>query len=545
MSPRGEARGAARRVVSLVALLVVAAALPASSARERESDRVVIGVRGDINTFNVYTASSILAQEVGDLLFLRLADERDDFADGPPAFTTALARRWEFSDDGLTLTFHLDERMRWSDGKPITVRDVVFSHRAAISPEVGWVGRDVKDFITAVEPVDDRTVRYRFGRRYPYQLMDAVEGNILPAHHYEAIPFEAWPRTDFATAPVVSGPYRLASYSQNDRIVLERNPAYGGTKAGIERVIFRVIPDTAALLAELESGGIDVMENVPLQHVRRLAANADLELTTVHDLSYTFICWNTRSPLFQDPAVRRALTLAIDRQAIVDGLLFGKGHVIATPVMSLYWAHDPSVAPYPHDPSRARDLLARAGWEDSDGDGVIDKDGRAFRFTLESNQGSQERNDIAVLIQDQLRRVGIAVEPRIVEWRAFLEKHTRHDFDAFVGKYREATKVDLKSLLHSDAFENGYNYGRYTSDTMDRLIDAARAEPDTTTARDLWSRAQKTFHEDQPLTILFEMQRVNAVNRRIDGPGMSPRSAYAALPAWRVRAVATAGDRGD
>jgi len=511
-----------------------------------DDDRVVIGVRGDIDSLNIYTASTILSQEVINLLFLPLAKERDDFADGPPTFEPALATSWTISDDGLTYTFRLDENIRWSDGVPVTSRDVVFSHEAATSAEVGWLGMDVKEFIEKVDAVDDRTVRFRFRKRYPYQLMDAVEGNILPAHHYASIPFAAWPSTGFVTAPVVSGPYRLSSYSQNETITLERNPAWSGPPAGIARVIFRVIPDVATMLAEIVSGGIDVMENVPSARAGRLRESSKLDLVTMHDLSYTFVCWNLRSSLFADPGVRRALTMAIDRQAIVDGVLFGNGNPLATPIMSLYWAHDPAVAPWPYDPARARALLAEAGWRDTDGDGILDKNGKAFRFTLESNQGSQLRNDVAVMVQDHLKKVGIDAQPRIIEWRAYLQKHAQHDFDAFVGGYREATKVDLKSLLHSASVEGGYNYMGYANPEMDALIDRARVEPDAATAKAHWSRAQALFHEEQPFTVIFEMQRINAVNRRITGVRMTPRSAFVALPSWRLRSSAGVdGDRGN
>jgi peptide/nickel transport system substrate-binding protein len=531
---RMKAGSSARGIGAAMVLVLWAAA--ATVAVPAGSDRVVIGVRGDVDSLNIYTASTILSQEVADLLFLRLATERDDFAQGPPTFEPALARRWTVSPDGLTIDFELDPAARWSDGRPITARDVAFSHEAAVSPEVGWVGRDVKGSIESVAALDDHRVRYRFRRAGPYNLMDAVEGNIMPAHHYGTVPFADWPKTGYTTAPVVSGPYRLASYLPSEAIVLERNPAWSGTAAGVPRVVFRILPDVASLLVELESGGIDLMENVPAAQAQRLRANPRLALSTVDDLSYTFICWNHRSPLFADPRVRRALTLAIDRQAIIDGVLLGNGRVLASPILSIFWAHDPAVRPWPHDPARARELLKEAGWADTDGDGMLDKDGRPFRFVLESNQGSQLRNDVAVMAQDQLRKVGIDAQPRIVEWRAYLQKHDAHDFDAFVGGHREATRVDPTSLLHSSGIAGGYNHAGWSNRRMDQLIEQARAETDTIRARRLWSSVQALFHEEQPFTILFEMQRVNAVSRRITGVRMSPRSAFVSLTSWRLQA---------
>ena len=529
-------QGYGRAISFLTAAFLLLACLAILAAPQiAQETRVTIGVRADVDSLNIYTASTILSQEVSNLLFLHLAGEKDDFADGPPTFEPQLAAAWKLSGDGLTLDFQLDPRMRWSDGRRVTPRDVVFSHEAAVSKGVGWVGSDVKEFIASVEAIDHQTVRFRFTQRYPYQVMDAVEGNVLPAHHYAEIPFDLWPKTEFVTAPVVSGPFRLASYKPGEALVLERNPNYGGTAAGIGSVVFRVLPDVATLLAELESGGIDVMENVPAAQIKRLSQRKDLELFTVHDLSYTFVCWNNRSPLFSDPRVRRALTMAIDRRAIIDGVLFGNGKLLASPIMSLYWAHDPAIAPWPYDPQGARALLAQAGWKDADGDGVLEKDGRPFRFTLETNQGSQLRNDVAVMVQDHLKKVGIDAQPRTLEFKTYLQKHDAHDFDAFVGGHREATKVDLKSLLHTSALEGGYNHAGYSSAAMDSAIDKARMETDTAKARQLWSSAQKLFHEDQPFTVLFEMQRVNAVSRNITGVKMSPRSAFMTLPSWSLR----------
>src|SRR5437867_2441989 len=154
--------------------------------------RLVIGVRNDVTSLNIYTAASAFDQEIADLLYPKLAYEGDDFQQGPPTFQPGLASSWDLSRDGTRLTFHLDPGATWSDGRPMTAADVLLSQRAAGSPEVAWAGIDVKEFIAGVSAPDSRTVVYHFGRAYPYELMDAVEGNILPAHVFEKTPFSAW-----------------------------------------------------------------------------------------------------------------------------------------------------------------------------------------------------------------------------------------------------------------------------------------------------------------------------------------------------------------
>lgn len=495
--------------------------------------RLVIGVRGDVTSLNVYTAASAFDQEIADLLYPRLAYEEDDFGQGPPTFRPGVAGSWDSSPDGTRLTFHLDPRATWSDGRPITSSDVALSHRAASSPDVAWAGIDVKEFIKDVSMPDPRTVTYTFAREYPYELMDAVEGNLIPAQVFEGTPLRDWPKRAFLEAPVTGGPFLLKRYERGALIELERNPAYfRAPLPRIDTVIFRVIPDEETLLNEVVSGGIDVMENVPPGAAARIQASPRLRLVRVPDLSYTFICWNTTRPLFSNPLVRRALTMAIDREAIIEGLLPGIGRPAAGPVLSFMWAHDPELLPLPFDPEAARHLLEQAGWRDRDGDGVLDRNGQPFRFDLETDQASGQRSAVARMVAAYLGKVGIEAVPRLFESGAFVGRHEAHRFDAFVGSWRESTKVDLKSNFHSASRESGYNYGGYSNPELDRLIDRARAERDTGTARSLWVAAQRVVARDQPYTFLFERDRLHAVGRNLRLARVSPRSFYAGLEEW-------------
>jgi len=516
-------------------LAAVCAAAGSEQARGStgRGGRVVIGVPGDITSLNIYTATNAFSQEIVDLLFLKLADEQDDFRQGPPTFRPSLAQSWELSPDGLELTFRLDPRARWSDGLPATARDVVFSHRAATSPEVSWVGKDVKDFIQDVKAVGERTVVYRFRQFEPYGLMDAVEGNVLPAHAFEKIQLADWPKRSFLEVPAGDGPFLLRRYERGALIELKRNPGYlRAPLPRLDAVVFRIIPDEATLVNELLSGGIDVMENVPASATKRIEADPRLRLVRVPDLSYHFICWNTSRAPFTDGRVRRALTLAIDREAIAEALLPDTGRPSAGPVLSFLWAHDPSLRPLPYDPDAARALLKEAGFEDTDGDGLVDRDGRPFRFSLDINQGSRLRSDVAQMVATELRKVGVEAVPRVYEFGAFIERHEKHDFDAFVGSWRESTKVDLKSAFHSASRDGGYNYGMYANPRLDAVIDRARATTDAKAARALWFDAQAIIAADQPYTFLFERDRLNAVPRRLQGLRMGPRSAYTGLEEW-------------
>ena len=184
--------------------------------------------------------------------------------------------------------------------------------------------------------------------------------------------------------------------------------------------------------------------------------------------------------------------------------------------------------------AEARRILKEAGWEDRDRDGVLEKDGKPFHFELESNQGSSLRADIVEMVSEQLRRVGVEAVPRIFEFSAFVARHEKHDYDAFVSSWRESTKVDLKSAFATSSQSGGYNYGLYSNPGLDGIIDRARVENDPGAARKLWAQAQQIIARDLPYTFLFERDRLNAVPKNLRGLRPSPRSAYAGLEEWSL-----------
>jgi peptide/nickel transport system substrate-binding protein len=525
----------AMRGCSLRAGLGLAAALTlACHSTERHASRVVIGIRADPGTVNVYTATNATAQEVADLLFLRLADEQDDAAKGPPTLAPSLARSWEWEEDGRALRVHLDPKATWSDGRQVTSEDVVFSDRAARSPDVGWVGADVKELISEVTAPDATTVVFRFTKTYPYRLLDASEGNIVPAHAWGTVPLADWPKHAFVEAPATTGPFRLGRYVPKEQLQLTRNPSYlNAPLPRLDEVVFRILPDMETLVNEVIAGGVDVVPNISEEASKRLQGRDDVRVVRAPDLSYTFVCWNTSRAPFEDASVRRALTLSIDRRAIIETLAPGTGRPSYSPIPSALWAHDDGVERLDFDPAAAAKLLEEAGWVDRNGDGIRERNGKPFRFELETNQGSALRGAVVEMIATQLLKVGVEAVPRLYEFGASNEKHRKHDFDAFVGGWRESTKVDLKSVLHSSAREGGYNFGLYENAELDALIDRARGEPDVAVARDLWSRAQRIVAHDQPFTFLFEADRLHAVRKGLEGFHPTLRSALTGLEEWR------------
>jgi peptide/nickel transport system substrate-binding protein len=518
-------------------LLFALACIPSETERSAvPADTVVIGVVADLQSWNPYLAEDLFSEELLALIYPSLAVEQADYRLHPPSFAPSLAESWEFSDDGLELDFHLRADARWSDGVPVTADDVIFSWRIQTAPEIAWAWMDVKAFIDEVEKVDDYTVRFRFSHRYPYQLMDANDGLIVPAHIWREIPYERWFDTDWKELVVSAGPFVPGEHSPQQEIVLERNPTFFvADRPRLERVIFRIVPSKTGLLNQLFSGGIDLMNSVPPSEAERMRSDPEVELIMFADRSYTHICWNLDREPFADPRVRRAIGLAIDRGTIIDVAYNGFAQISVGPVLSSMWAFDQELAPLPFDPIAARELLAEAGWVDHDDDGVLDRDGRDFEFELMAPSENEVRQDVSLLIERDLAQVGIRVIPRFVEWGSMQEAMDKGTFDAFVNRWIEPTQVDLEEIWHSPpAGVSTLNFGRYANPEVDRLIEEAAEAPDFGIQKPLLDRIQQIIVADQPYTFLVENVRLVGVNSRVRGANINDATLFFNLEDWWI-----------
>jgi peptide/nickel transport system substrate-binding protein len=501
----------------------------------RSGGQVIVGEPTDISTLNAYqSAGDATENAIIDLMFPTLMVEQPDYELHPPSFAPRLASSWEFSQDNTVLTFHLREDAVWTDGVAVTAEDVRFTFTVQKDERIGSPGLEFKDFIEDVEVVDDHTVRFRFSRVYPYQLMDANDGHIVPAHAWGKIPFEKWRTTDFEPIMVSCGPYRLASHTPNQTLILDRNPTYWGhPRPYVDRLVFRVIPELSGLTNQLMAGEIDLIQWVPPREAQRLRRDPDVEVVEFPSRKWGFVAWNNRDPLFADRRVRRALTLGINRKAAIDAVFQGFAQAAVGPVLSTMWAFNRNLPQLPFDPQQAAALLAEAGWKRRESDGRLVRDGKPFEFDLAYPATNTLRAELAVLIQADLARLGITVRPLQTEFTAFVAATETGSFDAMLWVWEEGTRVDLTGAWSSPSETTGSNnFLAYSNPEVDRLIAASREEPDYTRAKVIFDRIQEIIVEDQPVTFLYEAKDIVAINRRIRGADINAVGVFFNLEEW-------------
>lgn len=513
---------------------------PASAAEApRRGGTIVTGWTAEPGGVNeMIQPTSQASSEVVFRIFNHLMEEQPDYAEHPPTMKPQLAESWEWSPDHKVLTFHLRKDAVWSDGVPITAEDVRFSWQAQIHPDVSWDNAVSKQWIEDVEVAGPHTVRFRFSRVYAAQLLNANEGVILPKHAWGKLPFSEWRKNAdwFKKNLVVSGPFTVASWEPQQQLVLVRNERY--YEKGLpylDRVVMRFISDQPSLIPQLLSGDLEFSPQITPSDVPRIESSPRLQVRDYWVNLYVGIGWNNEHPLFSDPEVRRAITLATDRRTIVDTLLGDYGKVAVSPVPSFIWAHDKSIQPWPYDPAEARKILAARGWKDSDGDGILDKGGRPFAFEILSNAGNQLRIDATVMVQDQLKKVGIRVEPRQVEFNTLVERTIAGDFEGSIIGFSVDTSLDLTSSFSTQGIEDGANYMRYRNQEVDRLLAQALEQPEMIQMGPYVHQVQQIIHREQPLTFLWESKRLSVIAKRVQNARPSPSSAFFNLKEWWVR----------
>jgi peptide/nickel transport system substrate-binding protein len=372
------------------------------------------------------------------------------------------------------------------------------------------VRRSDYELVKEAEVLDPYTFRVTYKQPFSPGLGTWSMG-IIPKHLLEK---EDINTTSFNRKPVGTGPFRFVEWVTDEKIVVEANPKYFEGKPGLDRIIYRIIPETSLSEMELLTKGIDYYGVLPHQY-RRMSEVPFLKIYSQPVFSYTYLGYNLNNPLFQDRRVRQAFSHAINREELVQYVLYGFGAVISGPFPSHLWYYNPNVKPVPYDLEKARQLLSEAGWKDRDGDGILDKDGKPFRFKLITNSGNDIRRDVGVLVQRQLRELGVDVTFETYEWSIFLKNfiNARH-FDACILGWGLSPDPDDYMIWHSSQIEKGFNFISYRNPEADRLWEEGRKEYDVEKRKQIYWRIHELIAEDQPYTFLYMPLGLSALQRK-------------------------------
>lgn len=433
-----------------------------------------------------------------------------------------LAEKWTISDDQKTITFHLRKDVKWHDGVKWTSADLMFQYEMMIHPDVPSAYKETFFRMEKVEAPDPYTFVVTFAEPFAPALVRLAGMSGLPKHLLKDTKPVDLIKSPLARKPVGNGPFVFKEWKSQTHIIVEANPHHYDGPPPIGRVMIRIIPDTATQFLELKAGSIDTMGLEPLQYLKQTDSSFFKENYKKYNYlanSYTYLGYNMKKPIFQDIRVRQAISYAIDKDEIVEGVLMGLGQPATGSVKPGTWAYNPNVKRYPHDPAKAKKLFAEAGWKDTDGDGVLDKDGKPFVFTIITNQGNALRKKSGEIIQQRLKAVGIKVKLRVIEWSSFINNFiNKKEFDACILGWSLSPDPDQYIIWHSSKTgEHEFNFVSYKNSEVDDILDRARKTFDVEERTKYYHRFQEILAEEQPYTFLYVAKALPIVSVRFRG----------------------------
>jgi peptide/nickel transport system substrate-binding protein len=432
-----------------------------------------------------------------------------------------VAERWEVAEDGRTMTFHLRPNLTFQDGRPLTAKDVQYTYTSLMEDAFNSPKKSGYSSVASFEAPDDRTFIIRLTEPNA-GMLDNLTLGIVP---------QGADTDSFKTRPIGAGPYKVAEFRTDDRVVLQAFDGYHGGAPNIKNVTIRIIPDATTRVLELRNGSVDLVLNaVPFDMISRFDDADGFKVIEEPGSTYQYLAFNLRDPVLRDVRVRQAIAHGIDRERIVKDLLLGHGRVTESMLPSTHWAAATSLPAYPYDVNRAKQLLDQAGHRDPDGGGPQPRFKLNYRTSTDA-----EANQQAQIIQQMLRQIGIEVDILSNEFGTFLEDVQKGNFQMFSLRRAGVSDPDFYSVIFgSDALPpEGQNRGTYVNPQLDRILEQGRRTFDQEQRKQLYQQAQQILARDLPYVSLFHRSNIAVMKEGLTGFAMYPSGFLLSVPQMR------------
>lgn len=536
------------RAVTLAAFAAIA--LPACSKPDAGANGaarasvLTISTVVDADALIPPLVSTTQGKQAVDLLFDFLAETKTPISTvGDVGFGPQLATRWQWAPDSLSIAFSIDPRARWHDGTPVRANDVRFSFALFTDPKVASMHASNFVGIDSVSVRDSLTAVVWWHARHPEQFFQiAYNLAVMPEHLLGSVPRDSLLRSTFADHPIGSGRYRFTQWKRDHDLMFEADTANYRGAPSASRIVWIIAADPTAASLSVLAGQADVLEFVRGDAYTQTRASSTVRAVEYPSLDYGYLLFNHQRTiggnkrLFADRALRIALTQSINRAAVVANALDSLGTVALGPFTRATESVDTTMRQIAFDAAAAARTLDSLGWTLSPGDGLRHRDGRTLQFKLMLPATSGMRQRVAVLLQAQLKAIGVQVDVDAVEGQVFGARLAKGDFDAALNVWR--TDPSPSTIRQVWATPRGKdveaNFGRYSNKAFDAAVDSAALTFDPAGRRGLYQRAYQSIVDDAAAVWLFETRNFAAINTRVTPVGMRADAWWAALPNWRV-----------
>ena len=512
-----------RRPFLLLLMLVVCAACNRHEQRTapaavdentpQEGGTLVRRLESDIVGVNPVLEKSKYDRYVDIYLFNPLVNLDANLRPSP-----GLAEKWEISPDGKQYTFHLAPNARFSDGTPVVAGDVLFTLKKIIDPESeaaqvapGFQSADIANS----KIIDAHTIVIAFKEADASQMIHFNDLLTLPEHVYSKGNF----KNDYLNTAVGSGPYRLVRRLAGKEVLLERREDYWGTKPYLKNILFKLVNDSQTAWNAVKHGDIDetmIGSDVWLMESKRPELQRMIDFPRFYTLNYNYIAWNERDPLFSDKRVRRALGMCLDVGSIINNLYHGTARAVSGPFTPDQFGFNPNVPVLPFDPLQAKRLLNDAGWFDTNGDGILDKNGKPLKFDFAIFSGSVAALPVAQLFQEELKKIGVEMNIIQLDPALMIQRVIGGNYQAAYMAWDLDPDPDPFPQFHSSQIPpKGQNFVYYINPDVDKMIEEGRRELDFNKRVKIYQQLHETLAADQPYTWTVQVSVKWVINKRV------------------------------
>jgi len=433
-------------------------------------------------------------------------------------FEGDLADSWTISDDYKKITFNLKQDIKWADDKPFTCEDVLFTWKKVTDPDTRTPYGSDYQLVSSASCANNHIFIAEYDEPYAPALETWASLHILPEH---LLKDEDINDTYFSLSPTGSNYYALDEWTTGQQVKLKTNPNSVHGRPLLEKKITRIIPDLSSQFMELIAGNIDLMNINPIQYSRvfpsRSELNDKINLYKEMGNGYTYFGFNLKKKPFDDVNIRKAISYAINKEEIINGVLLGLGEEITSPYKpGTYWENK-SINKISFDVSRSRELLEKSGYQ-LNANNIYEKDGKPLAFEILTNQNKQ-REMTAVLIQRRLQDIGIDVSIRVIEWASFVNRFIKTgEFEAVVLGWSLSLDPDQYSIWHSSQQGPGqFNFIGYNNPRVDTLLEDGRKELNNEKRKQIYDEFSKIIYDEQPIIYLYAGYGLTAIHKKIKG----------------------------
>lgn len=481
-----------------------------------------------IKTLTPLVSTDAYASDVQSYVLESLITRNPDTLD----WEGLIAKSWQVSADGLTITFQLRDDVTFSDGTPLTAEDVAFTFRFIMNEAIK-APRE-RAYLEKIREVKaNGPLEVTFVYKEPYFEALSLAGNlpIFPRHFYEPYLKDAQAFNESKGLLLGSGPYRMTDPKgwspDKGAVELVRNERYwGDVQPSFNRILWRIIQNDSARLVTYRNGEIDAYGARPVEY-GQLKEDAQVMGKSQHfeympsTVGYSYIGWNQmrngKPTRFADKRVRQAMTYLTDVDRIIKDIFLGYAEPALSPFSTISAQHDAALQAYGFNVEKARALLKEAGYEDRNSDGVLeDTDGKPFEFKLTYLESNEDTKRMVLLLKDLYASAGVKLVPFPQEWPVMLEALNKKDIEAITLGWTSGLETDIYQMFHSSqAKTDGDNFISYSNPELDKLIDQARSTVDEATRMPLWQQAERILYDDQPYTFLLRRKTLAFIDKRI------------------------------